>query len=357
MPLEGDASVYMDAGIWSGRDEGEYAALKAATCELQIDAESGRFPPARVIGARRACRAVGPEALATDPRVDLLRGLDLQNVYAFPVFVGDDVAAVLEFFASTDDEPDDGLINMMTHVGMQLSRVIERRRMQNELADAVWDQQREFGQELHDTVGQELTGIAMLADSLARKLAAREASETEAVRELADMLQHAKQGVRRLAKGLLPVEVDADGLKAALEELAETTEERCGITVDVWCDERLKLTDNMVATHLFRIAQEAVTNAVRHAHAHHLALRFARNDDGDVELSVSDDGLGMPIGGRRPGQGVGLQIMKYRAQVIDADFEIHPGLGGGTVVACRLRRSTSHVSDPGRLARQCAHRG
>jgi len=357
MPLEGDASVYVDAGIWSGPDEGDYAALKAATCELQIDAESGRFPPARVVGARRACRAVGSDALATDPRLELLRGLDLQNVYAFPVFVGDDVAAVLEFFASTDDEPDDGLFNMMTHVGMQLGRVIERRRMQNELVDAVWDQQREFGQELHDTVGQELTGIAMLADSLARKLAAREASETEAIRELADMLQHAKQGVRRLAKGLLPVEVDADGLKAALEELAETTEERCGMTVDVWCDERLKLTDNMVATHLFRIAQEAVTNAVRHAQAHHLALRFARNDDGEVELSVSDDGLGMPIGGRRPGQGVGLQIMKYRAQVIDADFEIHPGLGGGTVVACRLRRSTSHVSDPGRRARQCAHRG
>jgi two-component system sensor kinase FixL len=246
---------------------------------------------------------------------------------------------------------------VMTNVSMQLGRVIERCRLQNELVDAVWDQQRDFGQELHDTVGQELTGIGMLADSLARKLAARGADEMNAMRELASMLQHAKQGVRRLAKGLLPVEVDADGLKAALEELAETTEERCSITVDVWCDERLQLADNKVATHLFRIAQEAVTNAVRHAEAHHLALRFARNDDGDVELSVSDDGLGMPIGGRRPGQGVGLQIMKYRAQVIDADFEIHPGLGGGTVVACRLRRSNNHVSDPGHSARQCAYRG
>lgn len=300
---------------------------------------------------------MGPAALASDPRVELLQQLDLQNVHAFPVFVGDDVAAVIEFFAPTADEPDEGLLNVMTHVGMQLGRVIERRRMQNELVDAVWDQQRVFGQELHDTVGQELTGIGMLADCLARKFAARGADDTEAVRELADMLQHAKQGVRRLAKGLLPVEVDADGLKAALEELAETTEERCGITVDVWCDERLQLTDNKVATHLFRIAQEAVTNAVRHAEAHHLALRFAHNADGDIELSVSDDGLGMPIGSRRPGQGVGLQIMNYRAQVIDADFEIHLGLGGGTVVACRLRRSTSHVSDPGRRARQSAHRG
>lgn len=353
---EGDPAVFIDADIWSGAEESELAALRAATSERRIGEDIARCPAGRVISSRRACRAVGAAALAHDPRVQLLGELDLQNVHAFPVFVGDDVVAVMEFFAPSAEEPAEGLMNVMTHVGMQLGRVIERRRLQKELVDAVWDQQRGFGQELHDTIGQELAGIGMLADSLARKLAARDADESRTMRELTEMLQHAKQGVRTLAKGLLPVEVDADGLKAALEELAETTEDRCGITVDVWCDERLQLADNMVATHLFRIAQEAMTNAVRHAAANHLALRFARNADGEIELSVSDDGTGMPLGGRRPGQGVGLQIMKYRAQAIDADFEIHPGIGGGTVVACRLRRSNSHVSEPGRRPLQCAHR-
>src|SRR4029079_13149854 len=117
-----------------------------------------------------------------------------------------------------------------------------------------------------------------------------------------------------------------------------------------------KLADNKVATHLFRIAQEAVTNAVRHAEPQHLALRFARTGDGDIELSVSDDGSGMPEGEHRPGRGVGLQIMKYRAQAVDAEFEIHPGAGGGTVVACRLRRSTNHVSEHSRRGGKRTHR-
>jgi PAS domain S-box-containing protein len=353
---EANSSEYVDAGIWSAATDVDVAALRAATSEMRLSIEGGRSAVGRVIASRRACRAVGPAALAADPRADLLRALDLQNVIAFPVFVGDEVAAVMEFFAPTVDVPEEGLLPVMAHVGMQLGRVMERRRLQMELVDTVWDQQRDFGQELHDTIGQELAGIGMLADSLARKLAEQGAPEMRKCRELADMLQHAKQGVRRLAKGLLPVEVDADGLKAALEELAETTEQRCAIEVDVWCDERLQLTDNKVATHLFRIAQEAVTNAVRHAEAHHLVLRFARNPDGDVELSVSDDGSGMPVGERRKGRGVGLQIMRYRAQVIDAEFEIHSGAGGGTVVACRLRRSTTHVNESGRRARQRAHR-
>lgn len=353
----GGAAEFVDAGIWSTSADGEFAVLQEATRELRIGADGGRSAVGRVIASRRASRAVGPAAVASDPRAEILRALDLQNVLAFPVFVRDDLAAVMEFFAPTNDEPDDALMTVMAHVGMQLGRVMERQRLQTELIDAVWDQQRVFGQELHDSVGQELAGSLFIARSLAVKLAERNAPEQQQARELAEMLQQAKQGVRRLAKGLLPVEVDADGLKSALEELAESTAERCRIEVDVWCDERLKLDDNNVATHLFRIAQEAVTNAVRHAQAQHLALRFARTADGDVELSISDDGTGMPEGEHRPGRGVGLQIMKYRAQVIDAEFEIHPGVGGGTVVACRLRRSTSHDHRPGRRARHRAHRG
>lgn len=351
---EDEAGDYVDSGIWSLAREIDPSPLVEESRRLRVSA--GRTPIGRVIETRQAYRGAGPGAASGDRRSAALQALGLHVVFAFPVFVGEEVAAVMEFFAPRADEPDENLLTVMVHVGTQLGRVIERRRMQQELVDAVWDQQREFGQELHDTVGQELTGIGMLADSLARKLAARGAAEADAVRELAGMIQQAKQGARRLAKGLLPVEVDAEGLKAALEELAEATQQRCGIAVDVSLEECLPLDDNKVATHLFRIAQEAVTNAVRHAGARRLQLRLKRSRRGGVELSVADDGRGMPSGGRRPGRGVGLQIMQYRAQVIDAELNIHSGVDGGTVVVCRLPRSTNHAIRTERRTRQCAHR-
>jgi signal transduction histidine kinase len=297
----------------------------------------------RVIASGEACRNVDLEDAACGPRESALAAAGVGSVCAFPVLVGDEVVAVAEFFASGGPEPDAMLVDALRHVGTQLGRVVERRRLQQEVVDAVWDQQRAFGQDLHDTVGQELTGICMLADSLARKLAKRDDPDAGAVRELAQMIQTAKQNTRRLAKGLLPVEIDAEGLKAALEELAENTRERCGIDVVVECDQQLQLEDNRIATHLFRIAQEAVTNAVRHASAGHLALRFTANDDDGVELSITDDGRGMPRPGRKRPRGVGLQIMRYRAQLIDAELIITPRKPSGTKVICRLSRSTCHV--------------
>jgi signal transduction histidine kinase len=261
-----------------------------------------------------------------------------QGSFAFPVLVGDEVVAVVEFFASIADAPDQTLLDAMMHIGTQLGRVVERRRLQQELVDAVWEQQRAFGQEIHDTLGQELTGIGMLAGSIARKLTLQKVPGAETVHELAHMIQHAKQGTRRLAKGLLPVEVDAHGLSAALEELAETTRLRCRIEVVVHCDPSLHLEDNLVATHLFRIAQEAVTNAVKHAHAGRLTLTLSEDKGGALTLTVADDGAGILPACRRQPRGVGLRIMGYRAQVIGAELDIRPAAAGGTAVICRLRR-------------------
>jgi signal transduction histidine kinase len=254
------------------------------------------------------------------------------------VLVGEEVVAVVEFFAPASDAPDQTLLDAMMHVGTQLGRVVERRRLQQELVDAVWEQQRAFGQEIHDTLGQELTGIGMLAGSIARKLTSQKVCGAETVHELAQMIQHAKQGTRRLAKGLLPVEVDAHGLSAALEELAEATRLRCRIEVVVNCDPTLHLEDNLVATHLFRIAQEAVTNAVKHAQANRLVLKLAEDHCGSPTLTIADDGSGISPVCRKQSRGVGLRIMGYRAQVIGAELEITPGADGGTAVICRLGR-------------------
>lgn len=332
---------FVDSGIWS-LDEGvDFADLMSATRLLSVSA--GPCLVGRVIATGLACRGIDLADAACGERGDALSGAGVASVFAFPVLVGEDVVAVAEFFAPEGQEPDATIAAVMMHVGTQLGRVVERRRLQQEVVDAVWEQQRAFGQDLHDTLGQELTGIAMLADSLARKLGQRGAAEAGAVRELAQMLQQAKQNTRRLAKGLLPVEIDAEGLKAALEELAENTRERCGIEVLVKVHPALRVEDNRIATHLFRIAQEAVTNVVRHASAHHLTLSLSRSRSGSVELRIADDGRGMPRSARRRPRGVGLQIMRYRAQLIEAQLAIESGRSGGTEVVCRLPRSTSHV--------------
>ncbi|REJ79801.1 MAG: FHA domain-containing protein [Planctomycetota bacterium] len=268
----------------------------------------------------------------------------LRPVFSFPIVIGDDVVAVAEF-SSRDPSPqrDETLLSIMSHVGTQLGRVIERHRLQRDVVDAVWHQQRQFGQELHDTVGQELTGICMMASSLARRLTERNAPESERVRDLASMLQHAKQGTRRLAKGLLPVEIDSAGLQPALEELGETTRDRCEIAVDVDYQAGLQVADNSTATHLFRIAQEAVTNAVKHARARRLVLSFTTDEDGASCLRIIDDGSGIQRKCSRRRRGVGLRVMRFRAAVIGATLTIQPGEQRGTSVICRLPGSHGNV--------------
>jgi len=136
------------------------------------------------------------------------------------------------------------------------------------------------------------------------------------------------------------VHVEARGLSAALEDLAASTRERSGIPVAFDCPEWVRMPDHATATQLFRIAQEAVSNALRHGQARHvrLALRAA---PGGLCLSIRDDGAGMP-GRPAEGNGMGLRIMQYRAGLIGGVLQVGPADGGGTVVTCTLPGGKSH---------------
>jgi signal transduction histidine kinase len=258
------------------------------------------------------------------------------------VLIGPEVVAVVELFSSHDAPPDDRFLEIMRHVGTQLGRVIERDRLQRQLVDAVWDQHRRLGQELHDTLGQALTGIGMVADSLAKRLAAREQPEAERQAELVEMIQQAKTDVRQLAKGLYPVDVDAQGLVSALEELSLGVRERSHIECHFRGDHTLSIGDNEVATHLFRIAQEAVHNAVKHARPRRIDIALTR-PRGRVTLAVRDDGAGFSRNDAPPTGGLGMRIMHYRAQAIGAELSIESHVAGGTVVRCTLKREEHHV--------------
>ncbi len=193
-------------------------------------------------------------------------------------------------------------------------------------------EQERLGHELHDTLGPELTAISMLATSLHHRLQEREADETELAAKLLALAEQAKSSVRAFTKGLLPVECDAEGLMSALVDLVEQTEETYEVACRLECAAPVAVAGNFTATRLYRIAKEAVHNAVKHGRPHEIVISLA--NDGDLTLTVRDDGVGVqvPISNR----GNGIRIMQHRAKLIGGNFDIRPGRTGGTVVTCSL---------------------
>jgi PAS domain S-box-containing protein len=329
-----DPERLLDTGVWSFDDPDRYVELMHATQKL-IGEEGLRIVD-RVFATGRPEWHTDISAGTDLLRRDVLAAKGLKTVFVVPILMGTTVVGVFEFFASKVKQPEPVFLNLMKHVGTQLGRVVERQHLQQELIDAVWNQQRRFGQELHDTLGQQLTGIGMMAQSLARKLAAQQRPEAALVSEIAAMIQQAKQDGRQLAKGMFPVEVDAEGLRAALEELAETTRERYELQCKLKFDSRVDIRDNNVATHLFRIAQEAVTNAVKHSAGSRLEILLSVENSVPV-LVVRDNGKGLsppPVG---ESAGMGLRIMKYRANAIGAELSVQPADRGGTIIKCLVQ--------------------
>jgi signal transduction histidine kinase len=135
-----------------------------------------------------------------------------------------------------------------------------------------------------------------------------------------------------MAKGLAPVEVDADGLMLALNDLAAKTCERHAVECDFQCDEPVCVPDNQAATHLYRMCQEAVTNAVRHGGAKKILIRLSE-DENMITLEIQDDGCGFPSAGPAD-TGAGLRIMNYRAELIGAKLTVGSASPTGARVVC-----------------------
>jgi signal transduction histidine kinase len=139
-----------------------------------------------------------------------------------------------------------------------------------------------------------------------------------------------------LTKGLFPVEVDSEGLMAALAELAETVSAQSGKQCMFRCQQTVEVTGNDVATHLFRIAQEATNNAIRHSSAERITISL-RVGEGCLVLEIRDDGIGIRPPAVRGSDGIGLRIMRYRANVLGGTLTIAAPVGGGTLVTCKVR--------------------
>jgi signal transduction histidine kinase len=211
--------------------------------------------------------------------------------------------------------------------------VSERRNRERELLDAVTAEQRRFAHDLHDGLGQELTGISLLLKTLVGR-AAKEAPGL--VKPLTEVLAYASGAIatsRAVARGVSPVGREHGGLGQALRDLVERVRRQGGPQVS--CQLRGAAADELeplLADNLFRIGQEALSNAIRHSGARHIAVRLERSPTA-LRLAIEDDGHGIAAGAER-GAGLGLRIMRGRAELVGAQFLVHTLAPHGTRIEC-----------------------
>jgi len=222
-----------------------------------------------------------------------------------------------------------------------LRDITPRKELEDQVTQVSEAERQRIGQDLHDGLGQLLAGLGYLTSVLQRKLSDRGIPEAMDAATISGHLKEAIVLTRSLARGLCPVDLKADGLTAALRELAARTEETFHVPCVFRSSKPVLMHDSAVATHLYRIAQEALNNAVRHGRAKHIAIDLSLRGE-ELLLSVADDGVGirsdggagMPSDGGAV-EGMGLRIMDYRARAVGGRLEIAPAAKGGTCVTCR----------------------
>ncbi|MBE7498345.1 MAG: sensor histidine kinase [Verrucomicrobiaceae bacterium] len=196
----------------------------------------------------------------------------------------------------------------------------ERKKLEQALLEVSEREQRRIGHDLHDSLCQHLTSAALAGQVLCDKLRAQDVKEAADCQQLVGIVEEGIDLARSLARGLAPVELDVLGLTATLRELARTTTQRSKMSCVFEMPQEVILVDTEAVVHLFRIAQEAVNNAVRHSAATTITIALHNTLEG-VEMLVDDDGSGIPPATMRK-SGMGLHIMRHRASMMGARFEI-----------------------------------
>jgi PAS domain S-box-containing protein len=212
--------------------------------------------------------------------------------------------------------------------------VTEAKRLERTILEISGREQRRIGQDLHDGLGQHLTGVAFLSKVLEQKLTDKGLPESRDAAKIVALVNQAIDRTRELSHGLLPVLSDAQGLMTALERLALQVEDLCQVSCLFECDQPVPIRESDIATHLYHIAQEAVNNALKHGHPGHIVIRLAGGEA--PSLCVDDDGVGL---NNARGQGMGLLIMTYRAKMIGGGLVVRLRPEGGTSVRCEFPAS------------------
>jgi len=229
----------------------------------------------------------------------------------------------------------DGDGNIYAIAGI-VTDVTERRRLEAEVLQISEREQRRIAQDLHDGLGQHLTGIVHLAAVLQAKLAERALPEAADAARIVKLLDHAVTQTRSLARGLLPVQLEAGGLMSALEQLAAMVRDLFKIDCCFECPQPVSMPENVMATHLYRIAQEAINNAIKHGRASQIKIELV-NALETITLKVHNNGLVFSKT-RSFKDGIGLRIMRYRAEMIGGSLTFHSDAKRGTMVVCAIHQ-------------------
>jgi len=222
--------------------------------------------------------------------------------------------------------------DFVNEVFFEWALTLEHERLQLEVISLPQREQQHFGRELHDGLGQQLTGLGPLARSLMQRITGVEQRERDMLEQLATGIEQALAEVRTLSRGLVPVQTDARGLVSALEELAARVARQSGIKIELVHENPILISDNETATHVYRIVQEAINNAVKHAQADRITLILEANDK-EAVIEVRDNGQGLPCDIRK-GDGLGLRTMFHRCNLFGGSLDVSTHEEGGTRVRC-----------------------
>lgn len=217
-------------------------------------------------------------------------------------------------------------------------REVEQVRLEREVLEISESERRRIGYDLHDSLGQRLTAASMTTNAFIGVLKADAPALAERGEEIGQQLREAIAEARSLSHGLAPVARADDGLMVALTSLAEGTSRGGAVRCLVECAEPVRVADAEVADHLYRIAQEAVNNALKHAAPSEIRISLERKD-GALVLVVDDDGEGFNESSP-PATGIGLRVMRYRARLIGGNLKIGSPPAGGTRICCRVKVPT-----------------
>jgi PAS domain S-box-containing protein len=290
--------------------------------------------------AMEFCGADDPQELAGHRFVDLVRPSYRKNtiIAALRVEAGSRTAPVEVKLARPDGVQVEVEVAArdFTYQGyaavLVTARDIRQRRKAERQVLAISEREKaRFGRDLHDGLCQSLGGAACLAEALRNRLRQESSCAAGAAEEIAVLLRQCMDEARGLAKGLYPVSMENTGLVVALHELAREVTHRSGIECSVQCHDSIAIHDATVATNLYRIAQEAIANAIKHGAAKSVLIDLAQ-DDGRTTLRLQDDGRGIPAKPKETG--MGLYTMRYRAAMIGGTLDLQRTVPRGTILTC-----------------------
>jgi PAS domain S-box-containing protein len=229
-----------------------------------------------------------------------------------------------------------GIIRDLTH----------RKELEREVVEIAALEQQRIGQDLHDDCGQELTALGLLADSLVESLRQNSQEDAALAVKIEQGIRDVLRRIRGISRGLAHRELHAEDLPDALNELTTRLGETSGIRCSFKCSSRLLVTDSVQATHLYHIAQEACTNALRHSRAKKIQIKLGSREE-STTLEIRDDGIGISVQAK---EGLGMRILRNRAAVIGARLSVKRAKPRGTVVTCVLPLENSRAEKKGRRA-------